>query len=350
MYTVWITPISIFLVFTSLMIIPIYASSIEFSLTIENIHVMNGLIVDFNIIPIGDKVIITNVTKTQLIKIPSNFTDARIIFQGDAMTYNTVTLQNDITIDAKNMNAIIEMKNQTTISNNAWNGEFIFVKINNEQITNQENVVSFQFGNDKVSLEFSPPVKLTFKDSANKNVFITSPGQGRVQITTVCNSADIKSVNVPTTYPQACYINVGNDLVVFTEHASVFSTSNNIQNIPTTQPSPKTSQKSSSGGGGGRINVNTNQLFGPTQNDDLAKSYELLINQWLAGTAYDRLFYAMLNDFANTDLIILKQTSFEQSYPLWLKVPSQWWIDGEINDEEYINALQWLIDNELIVI
>ena len=357
MHKVWIAPISvIFVVLLSLLIVPIYADSVDFSLTITNITVIDDPIVDFEKIPVDDIVVIQNVTKTTLIKIPSNVTSAVIKFQGDAIKNKIVTLQNYVTIDAKNMNAVIVMKNQTIITNNTWNGELIFAKIIDEQITNQENVVSFQFGNDKVSLEFTPPVKLTFKDSAKKNVFITSPGQGRAQITTVCNSVDVSLVILPSVYPKACYINVGDDLVVITKHASVFSTSNTKQTtVPTSPsntvtPSPQTPQKSSSSGGSGRTNVDVNQYYTPIINSDFIKSSKSLVNQWLSGTVYDRLFYALLNGFANNDMITLKQISAEQSYPGWLKITSQWWIDEKINDKEYVDILQWLIDNEIIII
>ena len=237
-------------------LVPVYANQAEFSLRIDAVKVINEPTIDFGNVTENTTVVITDITSIQEIKIPPQLEIAKIRFEGDAILNNTVQIQNDLAIEAENINAVIEIKSQTSIKNDNWDGEFIFSKTNNEVIADQENTVSFQIGSDLVSLDFEPPIKITFKDSANKNLFVTSAGKGRAQIETICtfddNSNDVSTVNnIPTTYPKSCYINAGNDLITITAQASVFSTSNDASPSSSTSTQPS-STKSSGGGNHGK--------------------------------------------------------------------------------------------------
>ena len=44
-------------------------------------------------------------------------------------------------------------------------------------------------------------------------------------------------------------------------------------------------------------------------------------------------------------LVATAAFSQEDAIPDWIKQSAGWWADGLIGDAEYINSLQWLVDN-----
>ena len=38
----------------------------------------------------------------------------------------------------------------------------------------------------------------------------------------------------------------------------------------------------------------------------------------------------------------------ENSIPTWIKTTAGFWVDGKIGDKEFVQALQWLIDNDVL--
>jgi hypothetical protein len=36
------------------------------------------------------------------------------------------------------------------------------------------------------------------------------------------------------------------------------------------------------------------------------------------------------------------------TFPSWLKNTSQWWREGQISDDEFLNTIKYLIDNKII--
>ena len=40
----------------------------------------------------------------------------------------------------------------------------------------------------------------------------------------------------------------------------------------------------------------------------------------------------------------------ESTLPSWIKTTSIWWGEEKISDEEFINSLQYLLENEILVI
>jgi len=48
-------------------------------------------------------------------------------------------------------------------------------------------------------------------------------------------------------------------------------------------------------------------------------------------------------------IIISSQTfASSSSIPAWIKNTARWWADGQINDDDYIKSIQWLIDNKIL--
>lgn len=324
------------------LVIPSYGE-VKFTIVIENENVNNDEEIDFENSPPNNKIIITNVTKTTTITIPPEKTEAIIKFEGDAIINSTVQFKNDVTINATNMNAVIEIKNNTKVSNDNWNGEFIFSKIGIETIPDQQNVVSFQVGNDLVSLSFDPPLKITFKDSANKNLFITSADE-RKQVKTVCDSSNVLLVeNIPDEYPKSCYQNIGNDLITITKQASVFSTSED--KTITVKSEEKTTTKSS--GGHGKTGVNTNPAINGKLKFEYQSINKVMLEYWAKGNLDDIIFYLVIDKYVTFDNDI-HHSDDKKPYPNWIKLPTMWFVEGNLSSEEYIDMLRWLVDENIV--
>ena len=45
---------------------------------------------------------------------------------------------------------------------------------------------------------------------------------------------------------------------------------------------------------------------------------------------------------------IITATAQEQSIPKWIKGVAKFWVEGEVNDQEFIQALQWMIDDGIL--
>jgi len=81
---------------------------------------------------------------------------------------------------------------------------------------------TIEIGLPDKELNFSQPVKLVFEGQAGKKVGWTRESSGALnKITTVCNNAN-NPTNIDSTTTRQCYIDSGNNLIVFTYHFTIF--------------------------------------------------------------------------------------------------------------------------------
>lgn len=102
-------------------------------------------------------------------------------------------------------------------------------------------------GSSESDLTFSMPVQLTFAGQAGTLVGWYNHAGTFTQITDKCDTNTVgTTINGGTAFPAggSCYINVGSDLIVWTEHFSTFATYNKAVNF-------SGSTGNGSGGGGG---------------------------------------------------------------------------------------------------
>jgi len=60
------------------------------------------------------------------------------------------------------------------------------------------------------------------------------------------------------------------------------------------------------------------------------------------------LFIIGVSFVAIACLIISNIYAQEQTIPKWIKGVAKFWVEGEVNDQEFIQALQWMIDNGIL--
>ena len=59
-------------------------------------------------------------------------------------------------------------------------------------------------------------------------------------------------------------------------------------------------------------------------------------------------FFLLIPVFLSIPIVSI--SAQQDAIPAWLKETAIWWGEGKIGDDEFINALQWLLDNEILVI
>ncbi|QDI88032.1 hypothetical protein Nisw_00055 [Candidatus Nitrosopumilus sp. SW] len=205
-----------------------------------------------------NKIVVGNTTSLTAISVPSTVSTPILDLDGIVnSTGVSDALSQTLTISSSNtaVATTVELANGTIISGTNWDGELTLPTAKSTgSITISGVTTSFvmEFGDPDITLTFSTPVKLTLNDQAGKRAYITE-GSNQNEITTTCNSSNVTSVsNIPTSFPQACKINSGNNLIILTKTASTFSTGSTTVTTTTTTTTEDTSSQSSPNRGGNR--------------------------------------------------------------------------------------------------
>jgi hypothetical protein len=107
----------------------------------------------------------------------------------------------------------------------------------------------FEIGITQQKIYSDKSLRILFQGQANKSVGFQR-NNTFTRISTVCSS-DIQSIQDLISPESDCYINVGNDLVVYTKHLTLFATY--TQSVIPSDPTTPRPRKSGGGGGGGAI-------------------------------------------------------------------------------------------------
>jgi len=177
-----------------------------------------------------DTAVYVSTVSTLSLTIPSGVSNPVLDFSNvlDTSGTPTVTISGTHTITALNTDVVVttEITPGTTISSTGWDGIFnapTQKPTRSVSISGVDTTYVMEFGDPDRTLAFNPPIKLTFDGQAGKRAFITETGQGTGEVATTCDSTDPSSVTLPTSFPQACKANSGNDLMLLTGIASTFS-------------------------------------------------------------------------------------------------------------------------------
>ena len=177
-----------------------------------------------------DTAVYVSTDSTLSLTIPSGVSDPVLDFSNvlDTSGIPTVTISGTHTITALNTDVVVttEITPGTTISSTGWDGIFTATTqkpTGSVSISGVDTTYVMEFGDPDRTLAFNPPIKLTFDGQAGKRAFITETGQGTGEVVTTCDSTDPSLVTLPTSFPQACKANSGNDLILLTGVASLFS-------------------------------------------------------------------------------------------------------------------------------
>jgi len=95
-----------------------------------------------------------------------------------------------------------------------------------------------------------------------------------------------------------------------------------------------------------------NIVFGYFDDDAAYKETIATNEKWNAGKNYQlKLVYALPSKVAQTNFEFSTNSLVEtKSIPVWIKNIGQYWCSDQINDSEFVNAIQFLISNEVIKI
>jgi len=159
--------------------------------------------------------------------VPINVQNAKLNLSAflQGTTTKSVVYPGEIKVDVETSSGIVQIvfPANTTISDAAsWNGMLDLVNSTSVHSLPQINgldstiVAAYEIGAGENPLVFNKPVKMTFKNQKDKLIGFFS-GSNFIQITAICSSdnPDLSAIG-------ACKMNVGNDLVVFTDHFTQF--------------------------------------------------------------------------------------------------------------------------------
>lgn len=74
----------------------------------------------------------------------------------------------------------------------------------------------------------------------------------------------------------------------------------------------------------------------------------VVISQWTDGVISD---YGLLKFLADNDVLEIPSGKFLKEgtkIPSWFKINAQWWSERKISDEEFVNALNYLLNHKVI--
>ncbi len=169
----------------------------------------------------------SNVTQITIpLDIPSNTTIslnlAALLIDGNV----TLGSGNNITLsrETSDYNCSVKIPNGTVISGpSGWDGKIQLPTVNDSTFTisggSAEAVIDL---GSNVELNFSRPAKIVIGGMAGKKAAWTRGNNTLTEITTECNNIS-NPTNINSTSPRECYINSGNDLVIWTYHFTSFA-------------------------------------------------------------------------------------------------------------------------------
>jgi len=136
---------------------------------------------------------------------------------------STITLNDDKSTVTMPKDTVITPSNPS-----AWNGIVEAPAVVNTAITptGMAQGVAIQVGSSNTSLSFDKAARLEIEGEAGKRVGFQVPGGVFTEITTICGADDQAAVDLQlnTLGVNECKMNVGNNLVVWTKHFTLFAT------------------------------------------------------------------------------------------------------------------------------
>jgi len=158
-----------------------------------------------------------------------------VVMNMEALTddENIINTTNNLTLIRElesNQNHSLFIPENTVIDGGEnWNGVFLLPTIEYLNPNATYSVIGssyayvdfvFEAGND-LSLNFSKPIKITLENKSGKNVAYANKGNELTQVSTICNS----ETNPTNINPgDACYIDDGSHIFIWTYHLSKFAT------------------------------------------------------------------------------------------------------------------------------
>ncbi|HVY01555.1 MAG TPA: HYR domain-containing protein [Candidatus Nanoarchaeia archaeon] len=205
-----------------------------------------------------DNYSLRNITLQNTINFSDNISLDLSLFSSQNATSTSIYLENNLTIYRRTNSTNISLfipDNITLTSSSTWDSSFIAPSLRNTNAVNPVAITGsrvtgvnsvFEIGIPDQKIYSDKAMRILFQGQANKSVGFQR-NNTFTRISSVC-SADSTQVSDSLPSESDCYINVGNDLVVWTKHLTLFATYTQTVIPIDTNPRPR---KSGGGGGGG---------------------------------------------------------------------------------------------------
>ena len=188
-----------------------------------------------------------------------------------------------------------------------------------------------EVGSPDAVLLFDTPVTLTLEGVTGAVGYKPAGSTVWTQITESCGGT-FENPDAPSFFPGECFISDGSDTKIVTYHFTSFG---GLGSAPSASSAPAKSSSS----GSGRTNVSPQEIA-KKSNTSMSR-----VSDWVSSSEY---FKIGVRDLISRGYIENVNTIPSQSPPDWFYSTGQAWKDGKITDEEYFDAVKWLIDNKIL--
>lgn len=219
-----------------------------------------------------DNYSLTNITISNSINFQDNISLDLSLFSSQNSTSTSIILENNLTIFKQTNSTNITLflpANITLVGPGDWDNSFLTPSARNISSVNPTAITGsrvtatnsvFEIGIPEQKIYSDKAIRILFQGQANKSVGFQR-NNTFTRISTICSS-DNQSVQNSISPESDCYINIGNDLIVYTKHLTLFATY--TQTIIPTDTTPRPRKSGGGGGGGGAVipkkNITTNSL------------------------------------------------------------------------------------------
>ena len=187
-----------------------------------------------SMVPVGDGYDLSSIS------IADDVVEPKLRFEPTTMdmTRGIATVPKTMTMTASTSSAIIPQA--MTITSSGWDGILQMPSATTATYGEGATNLAIKFGASDRSLTFSSPVTITLNSQAGLTPVITE-FDGTQGVIPACTVNPPSASDIQSTFPEACYVDDGTDLIIYTLTASTFSSHSS-----STSTSTSTSTRSSS--------------------------------------------------------------------------------------------------------
>lgn len=190
-----------------------------------------------------------------------------------------------------------------------------------------------EVGSPDAVLLFDTPVTLTLEGVTGSVGYKPSGSTVWTQITESCGGS-FDNPDAPSFFPGECFISDGSDTKIVTYHFTSFGGLGSAPSAPTESSSAK-----SSGGGSGRTNVSPEEIA-KKSSTSLSR-----VGDWVSSKDYFKIGLRDLISKGHIENVVKIPTG---TAPDWFYSVGKEWDAGNITNQEYFDAVKYLIDYKIL--
>ena len=170
-------------------------------------------------------------------------------------TSHNATLSHSLLFSTSSLYSIATIPVDTIISASEWTGVLQLDNLDDVTVPGYDTKLAVQFGAPDMTLTFSKPILINLFEQTGLYSFITE-FDGKQGVIPECTVKPPNKIDISNTFPEACYVDDGRDLKIYTLTASIFSSGSEIIIItppPPIRPVP--------GGGSGGVSTSVVSIY-----------------------------------------------------------------------------------------